>query len=67
MFDGVRITNEPIDHSVGIIHLRTLLSRTELAKRLNRIQLRNNALPHIENSDVAFGYISLLCQGKRRL
>lgn len=64
MFDGVRITNERLITASGLSIAGLLLSRTELAKCLNGIQLKDNAAPHIKNSDVAFAYIGLLCQGK---
>jgi hypothetical protein len=64
MFDGIRITNERLIVASGLSIAGLLLSRTQLAKRLNETQLKDNAAPHIKNSDVAFSYIGMLCQGK---
>ena len=64
MFDGIRITNERLITASGLSVAGLLLSRTQLAKRLNEYRLKDNANPHIKNSDVAFAYIGLLCQGK---
>jgi hypothetical protein len=64
MFDGIRITNERLITASGLSIAGLLLSRTQLAKRLNEYRLKNNATPHIKNSDVVFAYIGLLCQGK---
>ena len=64
MFDGIRITNERLITASGLSVAGLLLSRTQLAKRLNEYRLKDNATPYIKNSDVAFAYIGLLCQGK---
>jgi len=64
MFDGVRISNERLIIASGLSIAGLLLGKTDLAKRLNLTQLKDNAAPHIKNSDVAFSYIGMLCQGK---
>jgi len=64
MFDGIRLTNERFIVASGLSIAGLLLGKTQLAKRLNGIYLKDNAAPHIKNSDVAFAYIGMLCQGK---
>lgn len=60
----VRFSNERLITASGLSLAGLLLRRTQLAKRLNAIKLKDNAAPVISNSDIAFAYIGLLCQGK---
>jgi hypothetical protein len=60
----IRFSNERLITASGLSVAGLLLRRTRLAKRLNESKLKENAAPHIKNSDVAFAYIGLLCQGK---
>lgn len=64
MFDGIRLTNERLIMASGLTLAGLLLKRTSLAKRLNETKLKDNAEPHIKNSEIALTYIGLLCQGK---
>lgn len=64
MFDGIRLTNERLIMASGLTLAGLLLKRTSLAKRLNETKLKDNAEPHIKNSEIALAYIGLLCQGK---
>ena len=64
MFDGIRLSNERLISASGLSIVGLLLGKTDLANRLNRSRLKENASPHIRHSDVAFAYIGLLCQGK---
>lgn len=64
MFDGIRLSNERLISASGLSIVGLLPGKTGLAKRLNQRRLKENAAPHIRNSDVAFAYIGLLCQGK---
>jgi len=64
MFDGIRLSNERLISASGLSIVGLLLGKTKLAKRLNVSRLKENAAPHIKNSDVAFSYIGMLCQGK---
>lgn len=63
MFE-VRFSNERLITASGLSLAGLVLKRTQLAKRLNEIKLKDNAAPIISNSDIAFAYIGLLCQGK---
>jgi hypothetical protein len=63
MFE-VRFSNERLITASGLSIVGLLLKRTNLAKRLNESKLRDNAAPHIKNSDIVFAYLGLLCQGK---
>ncbi|MCX7922416.1 MAG: hypothetical protein N3B21_10470 [Clostridia bacterium] len=40
------------------------MDKTNLKARVDSIKLKDNANPHIKNSDVTLSYIGLLCQGK---
>jgi len=60
----IRFSNERLITASGLSVAGLLLGRTRLAKHLNESKLKENAAPHIKNSDVAFAYIGLLCQGK---
>ncbi len=60
----VRFSNERLITASGLSVAGLLLRRARLAKHLNESKLKENAAPHIKNSDVAFAYIGLLCQGK---
>jgi hypothetical protein len=64
MFE-VRFSNERLITASGLSIVGLLLKRTNLAKRLNESKLRDNAAPHIKNSDIVFAYLGLLCQGKK--
>jgi len=61
---AVRFSNERLITTSGLSLAGLLLRRTQLAKRLNAIKLKDNAAPLISNADVAFSFIGLLCQGK---
>lgn len=63
MFE-VRFSDERLITASGLSIVGLLLKRTQLAKRLNESRLKENAEPHIKNSDVAFTYLGILCQGK---
>ncbi len=64
MFDGIRITNKRLISVSELSIVGFLLNQTNLSQRLNQSKLRENAAPHIQNSDVVFSYIGMLCQGK---
>ncbi len=64
MFDGIRLSNERLISASGLSIVGLLLNKTNLANRLNRSRLKENASPHIRHSDVVFAYIGLWCQGK---
>lgn len=60
----IRFSNERFITASGLAVAGLLLRRARLAKYLNESKLKENAAPHIKNSDVASAYIGLLCQGK---
>lgn len=60
----VRFSNERLITPTGIALSGLLIDKTNLKRRLDSMLLKNNANPHIKNSDVAVSYIGLLCQGK---
>jgi len=60
----VRFTKERLITPTGLAIAGLLLDKTDFKKRADSIKLKDNANPHIKNSDILISYIGLLCQGK---
>jgi len=60
----IRFTKERLITPTGLAIVGLLLDKTNLKKRIDLVKLKDNANPHIKNSDVIISYIGLLCQGK---
>lgn len=60
----VQFSKERLITPSGLAIVGVLMDKTDLKARVDSIKLKDNANPHIKNSDVAMSYIGLLCQGK---
>lgn len=57
-------SNELLVTPSGLAMVGALLSRTELASRLNAVAIPESLDPNISNHENIFSYVGLLCQGK---
>ena len=60
----IRFSRERLITPTGLGIVGLLLDKTDLKKRVDAVKLKDNANPHIKNSDATLAYIGLLCQGK---
>ena len=60
----IRFSRERLITPTGLGIVGLLLDKTDFKKRVDAVKLKDNANPHIKNSDATLAYIGLLCQGK---